>query len=71
MELVFHDVGLDDGQFGHLMPQGVGVAAGQGLAATATGSGFARDGFAKLVGGDEQALLPGMARLGAAPGRLR
>jgi len=66
VELIFHDIRLDDGQFGHLMPQGVEVVTSQGLAATATARGFARDGFANLVWGDEQALLPGMARLPSA-----
>ena len=63
MQLIFHDVRHDDRQFGHLMPQGLGVRAGQGLAAAATGRGFARDGFADLLPGNERALVPGMARL--------
>jgi len=66
VELIFHDIRLDDGQFGHLMTQGVGVAAGQWLATTATGRWFARDCCANLVCGNEQALLSGMAGLSSA-----
>src|SRR4051812_34649573 len=49
MELVFHDVGPDDGQFGHLMTQGPGVVARQGVATTPTGGGLAGDSFADQV----------------------
>ena len=66
MESVFHDLRHDDGQFGHLMPPGGRVVPRQGLAATAAGSGQARDDLANLAGCNQRALLAGMARLTAA-----
>src|SRR5438067_1909963 len=48
------------------MPQGVGVRAAQRVAATAAGSGQARDDLANLAGCNQRALLAGMARLTAA-----
>jgi hypothetical protein len=66
VQLIFHDVGLDDWQFSDLMTQGAGVVARQGLAATATSRGFARDGLANLLRGDQQTLVLRMARLTAA-----
>jgi len=53
VQSVFHNVGHDDGQFGDLMPQGIGVAAGQGLAAAPTGGGHAGDDLPHLLGRDE------------------
>ena len=66
VELIFHDIRHDDGQFGHLMTQGIGVAAGQRLATAATGRGFARDGFPHVVWGHEEAKVLGMTGLGTA-----
>jgi hypothetical protein len=66
VELIFHDIGDDDGQFGHLMTQRIGVVARQRLAATAAGEGLARDGLVDLLRGNQQTLVLRMARLTAA-----
>jgi len=66
VELIFHDIRHDHGQIGHLMTQGIRVAAGQRLATAATGRGFARDGLPHLVWRNEEAKVLGMTRLGTA-----
>ena len=66
VQLIFHDSRHDDGQFGDLMPQGIGVAAGQRLATTATGGGLARNGLTHRVWWDEETQVLGMTRLGTA-----
>jgi hypothetical protein len=66
VKLIFNDIGDNDRQFGHLMTQGIGVVASQGLATTATGCRLARDGLANLLSGDQRTLVQGMTRLTAA-----
>src|SRR4051812_41077853 len=66
VELIFHYVGNDDRQFGHLMTQRSRVAAAQRSATTATGIGLARDDLVNLLFRDQLPLLTGMARLAAA-----
>jgi len=63
MELILDNIRDDDGQFSDLMTQRVWVIASQGFAATATGSGFARDDLTDLIGPDQGTLLTRMARL--------
>lgn len=65
MELIFHDVGHNDGQFGHLMTQRLGILARQWTAATTTGTRLARDRLPDLLGGDQQTQLQAMPRLAA------
>ena len=66
MELIFHDLGTNDGQFGHLMTQGSRIAATQRPATTATGGGHTGNRLLDLVVGDQQTLVAGMAGLAPA-----
>jgi hypothetical protein len=66
MELVFHDVGPDHRQLGHLMTQGDRVAARQGMATAAADNGLAGNGVPDLIAGDQETLLTGVAGLPAA-----
>jgi hypothetical protein len=65
MELILHDVGHDNRDLGHLVPDGIRVVAAQGMAATATGCGLAGDGLANLLRRNQRLLVPGMAGLTA------
>ena len=66
MEAIFGDDRLDLRQFGNLMDERGRVLASQGLAATATSRGFARNSRGDLFGRDERPLGFAMAGLTAA-----
>jgi hypothetical protein len=65
VKLVFQHIGHDDGQFGHLMTQRLGIMARQGTAATTTGAWLARDRLPHLLGRDQQSQLQAMPWLAA------
>src|SRR5271154_7488069 len=66
MKLIFHDIGADDWQLGHLMTQRIWVAPAQGLVAAATNRGLAGDRFTHLGAWDQEALLTLVPALAAA-----
>ena len=65
MALVFSDAGLDFRQFPNLVPQRLGIGAGQGCSAAATGRRHAVDDLLALFSGEERPLVLGVARLAA------
>ena len=67
MPLILSHVRLDLGQFPHLMPQRLRVAARQLLAATPTFGGLQRLDVVALLRGNQRPLMFRMAQLAAAP----
>ncbi len=60
MLLIFRHVGLDFGKFPHLMPQRLGICAGELLAATSALLGFQRLDIVTLFGRQECSLVLGV-----------
>ena len=66
MALIFDDDRLDFGQFPHLMPQRVAIAASQLLAAAPTRIWFEGDDLVASLGWNQRPFVPRMAGLAAA-----